>query len=128
MRVYTFIYIYIYLCSMCVIGFAAGFDEVADWFCIWNGDPGGHEWPRNESFVVICSPLSLVWRMLKTSPEAEDVKHFVFDEIHDASPWELYLLSYEIYRLSQSPDCGTKIYLMTATPDTRIFRVGAALS
>ena len=124
MRVYTCLHIY----AIYVFEFPARFDKVAEWFSIWNGDPGGHEWPHNESFVVICSPLSLVWRMLKTSPEAEDVKHFVFDEIHDASCWELYLLSYAIYRLSNSPSCGTKIYLMSATLDTRIFRAIAALA
>ena len=65
--------------------------------------------------------------MLKKSPEAEDVQHFVFDDIHDGCPWELFLLSYLLHRLSNLPSSLTKIYLMSATFDTRIFQVIAVL-
>ena len=61
-----------------------------EWVTIWNGDPDGHRWPRQQSFMVLCTPRSFFHRML-LAEGAEDVQHFIYDEVHDASPWTLFL-------------------------------------
>ena len=48
-----------------------------------------------------------------------DVQHRIYDEVHDASPWTLFLLSKDLHALSQGTN--VKIYLMTATTKTRIY-------
>ena len=85
---------------------------------IWNGDPGGHRWPRQQSFITLCTPRSFFQRLL-SAERTTDVQHRIYDEVHDASSWELFLLSHDLYELSRGMEI--KIYLMTATTDTVIF-------
>ena len=95
---------------------------MAKWFSIWNGDPGGHQYPQYESFIILVQPLSFFWRMLHSSPEADDVQHRIYDEIHDASAWQLFLLSLDISKLVADPHCGLKIFLMSATLETPVWK------
>ncbi len=89
-----------------------------EWISIWNGDPDGHRWPKQESFVMLCTPRSMFRRML-SAESSMDVQHRVYDELHDATAWQLFLLSHDLYEITQGVD--RKIYLMTATTDTRIY-------
>ena len=90
-----------------------------EWVTIRNGDVNGHRWPRQESFMVLCTPRSFVHRLLRAESTA-DVQHFIYDEVHDASAWTLFVLSLHLYEISENE--RIKAYLMTATPDTPIFR------
>ncbi len=94
------------------------FPNSQEWVTIWNGDPDGHRWPRQQSFMVLSTPRSFFHRML-LAESTQDVQHLIYDEVHDASPWTLFLLSHHLYELSQG--VRMKLYLMTATPDTPIF-------
>ena len=69
---------------------------------------------------MLCTPKSFYHRMLRAE-SARDVQHVIYDEVHDASPWTLFLLSHHLNKLSKGARC-IKIYLMTATPDTAIFK------
>ena len=55
----------------------------------------------------------------KGAERSTDVQHRIYDELHDASNWELFLLSYDLYQLKEGADIY--IYFMTATTDTPIF-------
>ena len=96
--------------------------DIAKWFSIWNGDPDGNHWPRYESFIILVQPLSFFWRVLRSSPKADDVQHRIYDEIHDASAWQLFHLSHDISRLVADPGCGLNIFLMSATLETPIWQ------
>ena len=96
--------------------------DIAEWFSIWNGDPDGHQWPQHESFIILVQPLSFFWRVLHSSPKADDVQHRIYDEIHDASPWQLFLLSHDISELVANPKCGLHIFLMSATLETPLWK------
>ncbi len=48
------------------------------------------------------------------------MQHFIYDEVHDAGPWTLLLLSLHLDELSNGVDI--RRYLMTATRDTPIFK------
>ena len=89
-----------------------------DWVSIWNGDIDGHRWPSQKSFMVLCTPRSFFHRMLN-SESTEDVQHVMYDEVHDANPWTLFLLSYHLCKIKQGK--RITLYLITATPKTPIF-------
>ena len=42
----------------------------------------------------------------------------MYDEIHDAKPWALFNLSYDIYEAQEGADL--MLYIITATPDSPI--------
>ena len=92
--------------------------HASEWVTIWNGDPNGHRWPRQQSFMVLCTPRSFFHRLLLTESTV-DVQHLIYDEVHDASPWTLFLLSYHLSELSRG--ANIKVHLMTATPTAPIF-------
>ena len=60
-----------------------------------------------------------MFRRMLIAESTMDVLHRIYDELHDASAWELFLLSLDLYELAQGVDL--KIYLMSATKDTPIF-------
>ena len=97
--------------------------QVGKYIALWNGDEGCHIWPELQSFIVFCSPLSLVLRMMKTSIDAEDVQHFIFDEVHEASSWQLFLISYFVEKMRTERCFDRKLYLVSATPQTPVYRV-----
>ena len=61
---------------------------------------------------MLCTPRSMFRRML-AAESTMDVLHRIYDELHDAGAWELFLLSLDLYDFAQGVD--RKIYLMTAT-------------
>ena len=75
--------------------------RIAPWMCIWNGDPNGHVWPEFKSFIVLCSPVSVFNRMLETKGNGKDVTYTVYDELHTGSPWQLFLLSYDLAEITK---------------------------
>lgn len=46
---------------------------ISPWISIWNGDPGGHKWPRHESFIIRCNNVSFYNRLLGAKRKSEDV-------------------------------------------------------
>ena len=60
--------------------------RIAPWVSIWNGDPHGHVWPRFDSFIVLCSPVSLFNRILAAKGRGKDVTYKIYDELHAGSP------------------------------------------
>ena len=101
-------------------------NHLSPWIGIWNGDT--HEWPSNSSFVVLCTPVSYLNRLLKTQGSSIDINYKIYDEVHAASPWLLFLLSFDIYKISMRKDKSLKIILMTATTETSIFKSALALA
>ena len=75
--------------------------RIAPWMCIWNGDPNGHVWPEFKSFIVLCSPVSVFNRMLEAKGNGKDVTYTVYDELHTGSPWQLFLLSYDLAEITK---------------------------
>ena len=56
---------------------------------------------------------------MKGAVGSTDVQHRIYDELHDASNWELFLLSYDLFQLAQGAEFY--IYFMAATTETPIF-------
>ena len=74
-----------------------------NWVSIWSGDPDGHRWPRQQSFMQLCAPRSLLNKMLDAESTI-DAQHLIYDEVRDATSWALFLLSNDLYRLPQGAD------------------------
>ena len=56
---------------------------------------------------------------MKGAERSTDVQHLIYDELHDASNWELFLLSHDLFQFAQGADIY--IYVMTATTETPVF-------
>ena len=70
--------------------------------------------------------MSLILRMMHTGSDAADVQHFIFDEVHDASAWQLFVLSMLLAVLISGVPSPVRIYLMTATQSGDIFAGSSA--
>ena len=95
---------------------------IAPWMSIWNGDPDGHMWPQYESFILLCSPVSFYHRLVGAQGKSKDITYKIYDELHAASPWLLFLLSFDLAQIARNNDSPLKIILMTATTNTPIFK------
>ena len=89
---------------------------IAPWISIWNGDPNGHVWPQYDSFLVLCSPVSLFNRILGAKGGGKDVRHKIYDELHAGSPWQLFLLSSDLDEIAEDPESTLRIILMSGKP------------
>ena len=69
-----------------------------EWYALWNGDADNHWFPRHRSFIMLTQPLSLFFRV-RDAPRATDVQYRIYDEIHDASAWQLWHVSRDLFTL-----------------------------